>query len=564
MIKKLPVPIGRTDYKKICEHNYYVDKTLLVRDILDEGADIVLFTRPRRFGKTLNMDMLRTFFEKTDVDTSKYFIDKKIWQQGVEYTKLQGTYPVIFLSLKDIKAKDWHTAFELFKNIIENEYARHQELEKSEELSVKDARFYQKIINGTATEADFMLSLQALSRMLHAKYKKAPVIIIDEYDTPIQEGYMNGYYAEAVGFIRNFFSAALKDNPHNTLSILTGILRIAKESIFSGLNNIRIFSVLDRKFSSYFGFTTEEIKAMAAYYTAADKVEELQEWYDGYKFGLTEIYNPWSVLNYFSNDCKAMPYWVQTSANTIIHEILKSYNISTYENLNRLLGGSSVESIIETNIIYPRLREPQTDILGFLLMTGYLKSTKTMLNEDGAYICELSIPNKEIKTIYRKEILALLTENVGESTVNALQNALVSKNVLKLREALSRFMVSTISYYDGLQENYYHGLMLGLLAVFEHTYYVRSNRESGDGRYDIQLEPKRLDLPGIIIEIKAGANSEKEELLKLAKLALSQINSKKYATELFERGITTVYKYGIAFCKKAVEVVLDDGEEISR
>ena len=554
MARKLPVPIGRTDYKKICDYNYYVDKTLLIKDVLDEGAEILLFTRPRRFGKTLNMDMLRTFFEKTEEDTSRYFTDKKIWQQGEEYIQHQGQYPVIFLSLKDIKARNWQLAFELLKTVIEVEYSRHRKLASSVALSVRDAALYKKIIHGEATEADLMFSLQALSRMLHAHYKKAPIIIIDEYDTPIQEGYMNGYYDEAVSFIRNFFSAAFKDNVDITLCVLTGILRVAKESIFSGLNNLRIYSVINRRFSSYFGFTTAEVQDMAAYYEKADKFTELQSWYDGYKFGPTEIFNPWSVLNYFSNDCQAMPYWVQTSANTVIHELLKASGTQTYENLLQLYRGNSVESVIETNTIYPKLREPQTNILGFLLMTGYLKATKTVVDEDGAYICELKIPNKEIKTIYRKEILALLTENVGESTINNLQSALLTKDAEKIKEMLGSFLLKTISYYDGLKENYYHGLLLGMLAVCEYNYAISSNRESGEGRYDIQLMPKKAGLPGIIIEIKAASKNAEDKLEQLAQAALAQIETKKYDTEMVFKGVAPIYKYGLAFCDKTVKV----------
>ena len=402
MKDKLLLPLGRTDYKKICDNNYYVDKTLLIKDVLDEETNIILFTRPRRFGKTLNMDMLRTFFEKTAEDTSKYFVDKKIWQQGKEYIKHQGQYPVIFLSLKDVKSSNWQNTADILKYIIVTEYSRHAELEKSSQLSRADSAFYKRIITSTATYIDYMFSLQALSRMLHAHYGKAPIIIVDEYDTPIQEGYVNGYYKQAVEFIRNFFSAALKDNPHMTLSILTGILRIAKGSIFSGLNNIRVYSVLDEKFSEYFGFTEEEVRIMTAYYNKEEQLPEIKTWYDGYKFGEVEIFNPWSVINYFNHNCRAMPFWVQTSGNAVIHEIIKNLQGTACDNLRKLLDGVAVQSVIETNIIYPQLKDPQTNIFGFLLMTGYLKSTRTTINDDGAYVCELNIPNKELRILYRQ------------------------------------------------------------------------------------------------------------------------------------------------------------------
>ena len=555
MSRKLPLPVGTTNYKKICEDSYYVDKTLLIKEILDEKVNVALFTRPRRFGKTLNMDMLRTFFEKTAEDTGRYFQDKKIWQQGEKYTSHQGQYPVIFLSLKDIKARKWQYAFDALKYIISVEYMRHSELKRSSELEEADIELYNRIVKHQASYMEYVFSLQALSRMLHQHHKQAPVIIIDEYDTPIQEGFVNGYYDDAVEFIRSFFSAALKDNPHARQIVMTGILRIAKESIFSGLNNIRVFSVLDKKFSEFFGFTTSEVQQMAAYYEQTDKLPELKAWYDGYKFGDTEIFNPWSVINYFSNNCQAMPYWVQTSANTIIQEILKTYNDDTYRNLHALLGKTEVQSIVRTNIIYTKLKEPQTNILGFLLMTGYLKSTSTELDARGDYICRLSIPNKEIKTIYYNEILSLLTEDIGENTVMNLANALYDKDAAKIKEALNKFMLKTISYYDNLKENYYHGLMLGLLAIGESNYDIRSNRESGLGRYDIQLIPKKSALPGIIIEVKAADKDAGVELSKLAQTALKQIDEKKYDTELCAQGVNDIIKYGVAFKGKNVEIV---------
>ena len=557
MQNRLPLPIGSTNYRQISESSYYVDKTLLVKDILDEGSKILLFTRPRRFGKTLNMDMLRTFFEKTAEDSSKYFTDKKIWTQGKQYIMHQGQYPVIFLSLKDIKSSNWKKAFALLKKVIRTEYARHQELEDSAELSKADRRLYNNIVNAVASDEDYIFSLQDLSRMLHLHYQKAPIIIIDEYDTPIQEGYINSYYNDAVEFIRNFFSSAFKDNEHMSLSILTGILRIAKESIFSGLNNVRVFSVLDRKFSVYFGFTADEVRTMAEYYGAIDKLAELKSWYDGYKFGNTEIYNPWSVLNYFANDCLAMPFWVQTSGNAVIREIISSLNSIACDNLRALLDGVIVESAIETDIIYPRLKDPQTNIFGFLLMTGYLKSTAMKLDEYGTYICKLSIPNKEIKSIYRKEILTLLTEHVGEDNVYMLRQALLNKDIVTLKSALQKFMLKSISYYDGLQENYYHGLLLGMSIIFENMYYPLSNRESGEGRYDIELRPKNPSMPGIIIEIKAVAKGSEERLQEIARMALEQIESKKYDTEMSMQGITKIYKYGIAFCGKKVELAVN-------
>lgn len=555
MLQKLPVPIGDTIFREVCVNNYYVDKTLLIKDIIDEGAKVILFTRPRRFGKSLNMDMLKTFFEKTEEDTSRYFQDKKIWQQGKDYINKQGQYPVIFISLKDIKADKWETALEILKGVVADEYIRHPELETSTSAAKTDVAFYKRIINHTASTVDYMRSMQVLSRMLCAHYDKKPIIIIDEYDTPIQEGYINGYYSEAISFIRNFFSTALKDNQYLAFSVLTGILRIAKESIFSGLNNIRVYSVLDKKYSEYFGFTEEEVKAICCYYDAPEKLNEIKEWYDGYKFGDKDIFNPWSVLSYFDNQCQAIPFWSQTSANAVIYEVIKNLSSSGISNLKNILAGVPVESIIRTDIIYPSLKDPQTNILGFLLMTGYLKSTETKIDEDGACVCKLEIPNKEIKSIYRQEILSLTVESAGEDIVGNLKKSLLSKDVELLKYTLGKFLLNTISYYDGLKENYYHGLVLGMSVIFSSSYYPLSNRESGEGRYDIQLTPKEKNMPGIIIEIKATDKTSPEDLRKLAEAALKQIDDKKYDTELISKGIAITYKYGIAFNGKHVEVV---------
>ena len=551
MQNKLPLPIGASNYKLVSTEYYYVDKTLLIKELLDERAVITLFTRPRRFGKTLNMDMLRTFFEKTPEDTSKYFKDKKIWQAGEKYTSQQGKYPVIFLSLKDANKDNWQDLYSRLKATITDEFLRHKELKKSTRLS--NTAFYEKIIAGTGNTTDYATSLLRLSQMLHEHYRQQPIIIIDEYDTPIQAGYINGFYEQAIQFIRDLFSSALKDNPHIAFGFLTGILRVAKESIFSGLNNINVNSLLERRYSDYFGFTTEEVQAMATYYQADDKMSELQEWYDGYKFGNTEIYNPWSVLKYFNNYCEAEPYWVQTSENSTIREIIKGLDTSICENLRALLNGSAVESIVDTSIIYPKLKEQQTNIFGFLLMTGYLKSIKTT-RANGICLCELSIPNKEIQSVYSQEIVALLADKIDSTAINLLQQYLITKNGPALQNVLKKFLLETVSYYDTLKENYYQGLLLGMTGLFTNTYYVSSNRESGEGRYDIQLQPKTAAMPGIIIEIKTAKDATEEQLKALAAEALAQIESKHYDTELMAHGITTVYKYGIAFSGKKVEI----------
>ena len=392
--------------------------------------------------------------------------------------------------------------------------------------------------------------------MLREHYGQRVILIIDEYDTPIQAGYINGFYDEAIQFIRDLFSSALKDNDNLEYGFLTGILRVAKESIFSGLNNIYVYSVFDEKFSEYFGFTAAEVEQLTQYYDFQEKLAEIKAWYDGYKFGDTEIFNPWSVLNYLKNNCRPIPYWVQTSSNGTINEIIKSLDTETYHKLREIINGTAVSSIVTTNVIYPELKDKSDSIFGFLLMTGYLKSIKTSFTARGNILCQLCIPNKEIENVYYNEILAQLEDGVSINTANNISEALLHKNGKALKAALNTFLLETISYYDTLNENYYHGMLLGMTAIFAHDYYTSSNRESGLGRYDIQLMPKKAGLPGIIIEVKAVAKASDEILKSVAVQALQQIEEKKYDTELQRAGVQEVYKYGIAFCGKQVEVAI--------
>ena len=321
LIRK-PLPIGVSDYREASTNYYYVDKTLLIKDFLDERSKVSLFTRPRRFGKTLNMDMLRTFFEKTDEDTSVYFRDKKIWACGKRYRDDQGKYPVVFLSFKDVKCLSWDETYQTITKLIAMEFRRHSELVSSSALSAYEKKQVSLLSMGNASEVDYQMSLQTLTLLLHKHHGVAPIIIIDEYDTPIQQGHVNGFYDKVVGFMRNLFSGGLKDNPHLSFGFLTGILRVAKESIFSGLNNLKINSILDDRYSEYFGFTSDEVQEMAEYYGAAEKYQELCDWYDGYRFGQTDIFNPWSVIGYFNNECRPRAFWQSTGSNDIISEVL--------------------------------------------------------------------------------------------------------------------------------------------------------------------------------------------------------------------------------------------------
>lgn len=551
--KHLPLPVGVSDYRLASTEYYYIDKTMMLKDFIDERPMVTLFTRPRRFGKTLNMDMLRTFFEKTNEDTSKYFKDKKIWEQGEYYRSFQGKYPVIFITLKDVKHNSWDNTFANIGSIISSEYCRHSDLSKSPKLDKKQKDFYDKMVSEKFSAVDLERSLLYLSEMLKKHYGEGAVIIIDEYDTPIQSGHTNGFYDDVIAFMRNLLSGCFKDNKSLAFGFLTGILRVAKESIFSGLNNLTINSVLDNKYSEYFGFTANEVKEMAAYYSAPDKFDEVCEWYDGYRFGKTDIFNPWSVINYFSNDCEPRAFWLSTGSNDIIGEIIKEADNEIYERLSSLVNGGSFTTYIDTSVIYPQIKNNPSSIYSFLLMAGYLKVVKSSVSISGDFMCEVALPNKEISLVYRKEILQKLENLIPQATAIAVEEAIFSGNGEKLRDIISNFLIQSVSAFDAAGENFYHGFMLGVCALFGNSY-VTSNRESGDGRYDIALSPKVSNLPGIIIELKAEKNRNENELQELAKTALKQINEKKYDTELKLKGVKTIYKYGVAFSGKHVAV----------
>ena len=550
----LPLPIGISDYRLASTEYYYVDKTMMIKDFLDERPMVSLFTRPRRFGKTLNMDMLRTFFEKTDEDTSVYFKNKNIWACGEKYRSHQGKYPVIFLSFKDIKCDTWEETFDAIKDLFSKEASRHSELKSADVFNEYEEAYIEKILSGMATPVELSVALANLSMMLHKYHGVAPIIIIDEYDTPIQQGHIKGFYDEIIGFMRNLFSGGLKDNKHLTYGFLTGILRVAKESIFSGLNNLAINSILDTKYSEYFGFTADEVKEIARYYHAEDKYDEICEWYDGYKFGNTEIFNPWSVINYFRNGCQPRAYWQSTGSNDIIGEILGGANETIYEKLNALLQGESFLTYIDTGVIYPQVKSNPSSVYSFLLVAGYLKVIKSEPSFSGDFMCEVALPNKEITFVYNKEILQKLNTIVPQATAISIQEAIYSGDTAALQKNLGTLLMQSVSSYDTVGENFYHGLVLGLCATLDNRFYITSNRESGEGRYDICLCPKDGKLPGILIELKAAKDCPEDELKVLSEKALAQIDNRKYETELTVKGVRNILKYGVAFSGKRVMI----------
>lgn len=547
---KKPLPIGVSDFKSATTNYYYVDKTLLIRDFLNAIPMVSLFTRPRRFGKTLNMDMLRVFFEKTSDNTSIYFKDKYIWQCGDYYTKHQGQYPVIFLSFKDVKCSSWQETFQKISKLISLEFMRHDELESSFVLSSYEKEQYHRFASENINEVDCQMGLQLLSLLLHKHYNKECVIIVDEYDTPIQQGHLCDFYNEIVDFMRNFFSGGLKDNPHLAFGFLTGILRVAKESIFSGMNNLKTNSILDNSYSSYFGFTNEEVKDMLAYYEYEDKYQEILEWYDGYRFGNTEIFNPWSVINYISDECFPKAFWQSTGSNDIIGEIIKTATPEITENLYKLFCGNTITTYVDTSVIYPEVQNNPYSIYSFLLVAGYLKVAAIYPQNDGNYMCDVAIPNKEILYVYEKEVLNRTNQN---NVSISIHQAIFSKDTRKLQSLLEDFMIKSISTMDGASEAFYHGMMLGLCAVLGSQYKVRSNRESGLGRFDIELLPMVQGIPGFIFEFKHTKDIN-ADLDSLANSALKQIEDMKYDTELNDFGVEDIVKIGIAFRQKSAVV----------
>ena len=551
-----PLPVGISDYIRAQSDYYYVDKTLLIKEILDRKPLVSLFTRPRRFGKTLNMDMLRVFFEISDDDTGRYFEDKAIWKCGDMYRNYQGKFPVIFLTFKDVKFDTWKATLDKIGSLLQEEFGRHHELAHSDKLAEYEKNYFAKILSGNASEVDLSESLEKLSQMLTKHYEKAPIVIIDEYDTPIQEGYAKDFYDEIVGFMRNLFSGAFKDNRNITYGFMTGIFRIAQESIFSGLNNLMVNTVMDDDYDRFFGFTEAEVRSMLGFYGFRDKETEMKEWYDGYLFGSTEIYNPWSVINYISRGCVPQAYWANAGKNEILDDVLKNATKDIMERLYSLLQNGKIIAKVDHNVVYRALSDDPTNIYSLLVVSGYLKTSRRELQADSTYLCEVKIPNREIASVYKKEILSHLMQigAIAGTTANRIAESLYEADYDKLQNAIAEYIDKSVSFYDAGAEGFYHGLILGLVALMDSQYKINSNRESGDGRYDISMIPREKRYPGIIMELKWKKNLDDEKLSNLADEALEQIDDKRYDSRIREIGISDILKIGIAFSGKKVAV----------
>ncbi len=550
---KLPLPVGKSDWEEIAGHCYCVDKTLLIRDLLATRAGVVLFTRPRRFGKTTAMQMLKCFFEKRGVgepDARHLFESRAIANcaNSAEWMSHQGRYPVIYLTFKDHKALDWAEAYERLCIDIGEEFRRHRECIASLPVG-KDREDYEDICERRASVATLGNALTLLAKALYLHYREQVVVLIDEYDSPVTSASMNGYYREMVAFMRAFLPGALKDNNHVKMGIMTGVLRVAKEGMLSGLNNLKVYTVFDEDFSEYFGFTPEEVGEMARYYGREDKMPEIRAWYDGYVFGGCEMYNPWSVLYYLSARCKARPYWLDTSSNDVINELVENLPFDIAGKLLSLLKGES-PSVPMTSELgpYQDIRNKASTIYALLVSAGYLKPA----SETSSGMCRVAIPNKEVEQVYVTDICEKITTQSGTSeSLMDVRTAFSERDPAAFKNHVERFLLESASYLDTSNEAFYHGLVLGMLSFMRDVYVVTSKRESGYGRFDIMLKPRpeSMDFPAVIIEMKAAKDGQ-DDLESLAAEARRQIDKRGYSAALEAEGITDVMKFGYAFFGK--------------
>ena len=544
------MPVGVDDFRQVREKYYYVDKTDFIKALIDGHSKVTLITRPRRFGKTLAMSMLYYFFTMEDAGANRnLFKGCKIEAAGEKYMKHQGTKPTIFLSLKDIKQVDFIRMMKSFSSLMQDLYAMHSYLLDSECLNEYDREYFHSVVTRQADSVDLQLSLKKLTVWLQRYHQKAVLLLIDEYDAPIQYAFDHDYYDEAIEFMRNYLSSALKSNSSLDFAVITGVLRIAKESIFSSLNNLEIASVVSGRYQSAMGFDYHEIEQVATDFNCPQKLEEIKDWYDGYNFSGQEIYNPWSVINYILHNCQPALYWLNTSGNTILNDLLKHIDKKQEKELYTLLRGGSITARIDESIIYTDISKSRNALYTMLLTTGYLTPVSQPSLTGFTLSARLRIPNQEIRAVYAKEILERIESMDGQPNLLSMMDNLLSGNVEEFSARLNEYLETLASYYDTAnRENFYHGFLLGLLALLLPDYTVRSNRESGYGRFDIAIFPNRKHQTGVIMEFNV-AESE-AALPKMAETALAQIESMDYMAEFRNKGISPVWQYGIAFCGK--------------
>ena len=537
-MKKLP--IGIDDFKKLIEKNaYYIDKTKYIEKILDDISEVKLFIRPRRFGKTLNMLTLKYFFDIENKEENRKLF-KNLYIEKTESFKEQGQYPIIFISLKGLKEKTWENCFNeikvLLRGLYENFTFIRDALSSSEQLEFD--KIWLKKDDGEYTNA-----LKNLTSFLYKYYKKEVILLIDEYDAPLINAYEYGYYDEAILFFKVFYGEALKTNLYLKTGIMTGIIRVIKAGIFSDLNNLKIYSILDKEYSDFFGFTQEEVKKALEDFNIEYELPEVKSWYDGYKFGNSEVYNPWSILNFLQHR-ELEAYWVKTSSNFLIKEALKNTNLDVKESLENLFNGENVEEVITGNSDLSSLLSYH-DIWELLLFSGYLTINKKIDKK----LYSLRLPNREIKELFKDEFIDI---SFGESQFIKTMESLKRNKLEDFEKNLQKILLNSTSYQDTKNEDFYHGLILGMTLYLDSQYYVTSNKESGLGRYDVTIEPKNKNNKGYILEFKVTKNEE--DLEKEAKQAIEQIISKKYDVSLKERGIKDIIILGVAFCGKLIKV----------
>ena len=560
------LPIGVSNFRELIEYKnplskegyLYVDKSLFVKEIIGDATPVIVLTRPRRFGKTLNLSMLHHFFaaEVEGQPTKKLFAGLKIANDSVCMLE-QGQHPVIFITLKDAKYKTFESCFEYIKIQIANLYSEYRSLLQSELLKPEDRELFSQILENRATLAYWHESIKSLTKFINKATGKQAIILIDEYDTPIQEAYLNGYYNELISFMRNLLSSALKDNGFFKRAILTGILRISKESLFSGLNNAKTYSLLDQNYCNYFGFTEAETNDLLVTANLANTISQTKQWYNGYNFGGNTIYNPWSIINFIKDNGKLSPHWINTSSNELIREILTTSEIETQEKIGQLIAGETIKETVDENIVFKDLQQNRAAIWGLFTMSGYLKVLSSEFGEFGN-ICALAIPNKEVEFLYKQIFREWLSGNRGIMWYQELLAVLTSGQIKKFEHKLQNAIEEMASYHDTSktkQEIFYQGLMLGILVGLKDQYEIRSNREAGIGRYDLLLSPKDVKKLGVIMEFKAVDNELKLE--EEATAALEQIKKSRYATDLKSRGVSNICSMGISFSGKTVKIVAD-------
>ena len=547
-----PLPIGVDNFENLIRNGYYfADKTLFIRELLDMKGEVNLFTRPRRFGKTLNMSMLRCFFEKSGEDPAVLFSGTKILEAGEQYLSHMGRYPVISLSLKSMKQPSLELSLAMLKKAVGAEFSRHwQAVHDSGKLTGAALERYVRLRDLNGSDADYADALKYLSECLHACFGEKAVILIDEYDVPLKNAWFHGFYDDVLFPVRSLFESALKTNDNLAFAVVTGCLRISRESIFTGLNNLRILSITDDSCSEYFGFTQQDVDQMLAFYDLSDRTETVKQWYDGYCFGNTEVYNPWSVINFVSScrrnrNALPRPYWSNTSSNDIVRILVEKSDLSVRREIETLIEGCSITKPVHEDITYEDMQSTQDNLWNFLFFTGYLKKLREFQEEENIYI-EMTIPNREVRYIYKNTVLHWFEEKTEKKELSPLYESILNGDAGKMAEILSENLMETISFYD-YQESYYHGFLAGMLKNIG-NYIVVSNREAGNGRPDIVLKYPSIRGKAVIIEIKIAGSWK--ELEKKCTEALKQIEEKDYEAELRREGYQNIMKYGVAFYKK--------------